>query len=108
MAEHQKKSEAELNELLTEYWKLRHETGRYLFTRRRLFTDQSLRRGIHGDISQQTQAQSVRRVVHTNPYLFPFFIFVVYHPMLQREPPAYTLLLHVCTTTFAKSPSLSL
>jgi hypothetical protein len=29
MAEHQKKSEAELNELLTEYWKLRHETGGY-------------------------------------------------------------------------------
>jgi kinetochore protein Nuf2 len=27
MAEHLKKSEAELNELLTEYWKLRHETG---------------------------------------------------------------------------------
>jgi kinetochore protein Nuf2 len=30
MAEHQKKSEAELNELLTEYWKLRHETGWWL------------------------------------------------------------------------------
>jgi kinetochore protein Nuf2 len=27
MAEHLKRSEAELNELLTEYWKLRHETG---------------------------------------------------------------------------------
>ena len=27
MAEHIKKSEAELNELLAEYWKLRHETG---------------------------------------------------------------------------------
>jgi kinetochore protein Nuf2 len=27
MAEHKKKSEAELSELLTEYWKLRHETG---------------------------------------------------------------------------------
>jgi len=30
MAEHQKKSEAELNELLTEYWKLRHETEVYM------------------------------------------------------------------------------
>jgi hypothetical protein len=30
MAEHQKKSEAELNGLLTEYWKLRHETGAVL------------------------------------------------------------------------------
>lgn len=28
IAEHLKKSEAELNELLAEYWKLRHETGR--------------------------------------------------------------------------------
>jgi kinetochore protein Nuf2 len=27
MAEHLKRSEAELNELLMEYWKLRHETG---------------------------------------------------------------------------------
>ena len=27
MAEHMKTSQAELNELLTEYWKLRHETG---------------------------------------------------------------------------------
>lgn len=27
MAEHLKKSQAELNELLTEYWRLRHETG---------------------------------------------------------------------------------
>jgi hypothetical protein len=33
MAEHQKKSEAELNELLTEYWKLRHETGAVLLLR---------------------------------------------------------------------------
>ena len=27
MAEHLKKSEAEINDLLAEYWKLRHETG---------------------------------------------------------------------------------
>jgi kinetochore protein Nuf2 len=27
MAEHLKMSEGELNELLAEYWKLRHETG---------------------------------------------------------------------------------
>jgi kinetochore protein Nuf2 len=27
MAEHLKRSETELNELLAEYWKLRHETG---------------------------------------------------------------------------------
>ncbi|KAG1804244.1 Nuf2 family-domain-containing protein [Suillus subaureus] len=32
MAEHLKKSEAELNELLTEYWKLRHETEVYMET----------------------------------------------------------------------------
>jgi len=30
MAEHKKKSEAELSELLTEYWKLRHETEVYM------------------------------------------------------------------------------
>jgi len=30
IAEHQKKSEVELNELLTEYWKLRHETEVYM------------------------------------------------------------------------------
>lgn len=29
MAEHLKKSEGELNELLADYWKLRHETGIY-------------------------------------------------------------------------------
>ena len=34
MAEHLKKSEAEINELLTEYWKLRHETGTPLLSRR--------------------------------------------------------------------------
>ena len=28
MAQHMKQSESELNELLTEYWKLRHEAGR--------------------------------------------------------------------------------
>lgn len=27
MAEHLKRSETELNELLAEYWRLRHETG---------------------------------------------------------------------------------
>ncbi|KAG0706409.1 Nuf2 family-domain-containing protein [Suillus ampliporus] len=32
MAEHLKKSETELNELLTEYWKLRHETEVYMET----------------------------------------------------------------------------
>ncbi|KAG2149272.1 Nuf2 family-domain-containing protein [Suillus clintonianus] len=32
MSEHLKKSEAELNELLTEYWKLRHETEVYMET----------------------------------------------------------------------------
>ncbi|KAG1904029.1 Nuf2 family-domain-containing protein [Suillus fuscotomentosus] len=32
MAEHLKKSEAELNELLTDYWKLRHETEVYMET----------------------------------------------------------------------------
>ena len=30
MSEHLKKSEAELNELLAEYWKLRRETGEYI------------------------------------------------------------------------------
>jgi len=29
MAQHMKQSEIELNKLLTEYWKLRHEAGRY-------------------------------------------------------------------------------
>ena len=28
MAQHMKQSEIELDELLTEYWKLRHEAGR--------------------------------------------------------------------------------
>ena len=28
MAEHLRKSQAELTELLTEYWRLRHETGK--------------------------------------------------------------------------------
>ena len=32
MNEHLKKSEAELNELLAEYWKLRHETGKLFLT----------------------------------------------------------------------------
>ena len=31
MAEHLRSCEAELNELLTEYWKLRHETGVFLY-----------------------------------------------------------------------------
>jgi len=33
MNEHLKNCEAELNELLAEYWKLRHETGIILCTR---------------------------------------------------------------------------
>ena len=31
MNEHLKKSETELNELLGEYWKLRRETGKYIY-----------------------------------------------------------------------------
>jgi hypothetical protein len=40
MAEHLKTSEAELNELLAEYWKLRHETG--IFGSRRPTVDTDL------------------------------------------------------------------
>lgn len=31
MADHMKASQAEINELWTEYWKLRHETGELLY-----------------------------------------------------------------------------
>ena len=31
MAEHMKISQAEINELWTEYWKLRHETGKFWY-----------------------------------------------------------------------------
>ena len=36
MAQHVKQSESELNELLTEYWKLRHEAGRWILSRYRV------------------------------------------------------------------------
>jgi kinetochore protein Nuf2 len=32
MAEHLKSSETELNQLLAEYWKLRHDTGMYMYS----------------------------------------------------------------------------
>lgn len=62
------------------------------FTHRRLFTDQKSRRGIHGNISQQTQAQSIRRVVHI--------------PLLSYESCDYTITCMYYHLT--KSPSLPL
>ena len=37
MAQHMKQSEIELNELLAEYWKLRHEAGRCILSHNRTF-----------------------------------------------------------------------
>ena len=56
MAEHLRKNEAELNDLLSEYWALRHQTGSSYF-----FKDSSVSncfchilRGIHGDPYRDT------------------------------------------------------
>jgi hypothetical protein len=59
MAEYLKKSEAELNELLAEYWKLRHETGMTgpinVF---RLAFDKFSLRCVYGNPCEQTQYAS--------------------------------------------------
>src|SRR6267154_2342246 len=54
MAEHLKKSEAELNELLTEYWKLRHETGNFLTLCLHPLLN-NIPRGVHGNTGEQTE-----------------------------------------------------
>lgn len=59
MNEHLRKSEAELNELLAEYWRLRHETGeitQYLFDQ--FMTLNFCRRCLHGNSGKQAEHAS--------------------------------------------------
>ncbi len=58
MAEHLKASQAELQELLTEYWKLRHETGEYLFDLRLAYALMICRR-VHGNPRQQIKYDDI-------------------------------------------------
>lgn len=66
MTEHLKKSETELNELLTEYWKLRHETG-LISTRSDLVHTLKLLasyRSVHGNTCKQTQHERHFRLIY--------------------------------------------
>lgn len=56
MAEHLRKSQAELTELLTEYWRLRHETGECGVVRR--YVALMSFRGLYGDSRQQARHAS--------------------------------------------------
>lgn len=57
MAEHMKQSQIELNELLTEYWKLRYSTGVCCVFRACIFQPSKLlmpaSRGVYGDVGEQ-------------------------------------------------------
>jgi hypothetical protein len=61
MAEHLKKSEAELNELLAEYWKLRHETGNFFYSV--CIHHSMISRGIHGNTREQTKHECFLRLM---------------------------------------------
>jgi len=58
MASHLKQSEAELNELLAEYWKIRHQTGE-LKVETLCLTDRFCTRCIHGDAGKQIKYASL-------------------------------------------------
>jgi hypothetical protein len=65
MNEHLKKSEAELNELLAEYWKLRRETGEYICVL--LFSAVQagiLHRCVYGDAGKQAEHACYIRMTH--------------------------------------------
>lgn len=70
MSEHLKKSEAELNGLLAEYWKLRHETGlisssRFMHT---ILMFLACCRSIYGDSCQQAQHERHVRMIYPPMY----------------------------------------
>jgi hypothetical protein len=57
MVEHLRKSEVEINELLAEYWKLRHETGRHHVVLKSVDTE-TLSRCVYGNPRQQVEHAS--------------------------------------------------
>jgi hypothetical protein len=64
MAEHLKRNEAELNELLMEYWKLRHETGNK--TTLCLHSPlNNIPRGVHGNTCEQIEHECFFRLRST-------------------------------------------
>jgi len=58
MLEHLKKSEAELNELFAEYWKLRHEAGKYNTEMLDFLRRYGMIRHIHGNTREQAEHES--------------------------------------------------
>ena len=67
MNEHLKKSEAELNELLAEYWKLRRETGEYICVL--VNAALTLHRCVYGDAGKQAEHACYIRMTHVCMYL---------------------------------------
>ena len=70
MNEHLKKSEAELNELLAEYWKLRRETGEYIYVLVIAAVQAGiLHRCVYGDAGKQAEHTCYIRMTHVCTYL---------------------------------------
>ena len=61
MQEHQKRSDLELNELLIEYCKLRHQTGNELLPKRGWKLTWKIRR-LHGNIGKHPQFEGDHRI----------------------------------------------
>lgn len=64
MNEHLKKSEAELNELLVEYWKLRRETGNYISHCHCCCQAGIIDRCVYGDAGKQAEHAGYIRMTH--------------------------------------------
>ena len=78
MNEHLKKSEAELNELLAEYWKLRRETGEYIYVLVIAAVQAGiLHRCVYGDAGKQAEHACYIRMTH-DPcmYVFSSHVFI--------------------------------
>ena len=70
MNEHLKKSEAELNELLAEYWKLRRETGEYICVLVIAAVQAGiLHRCVYGNAGKQAEHACHIRMTHVCTYL---------------------------------------
>lgn len=100
MSEHLKKSEAELNELLAEYWKLRRETGEYICVL--VFAAVQaviMHRCVYGDAGQQAEYAGYIRMTHL------FSSHVSYQCNLSL--PSCTCVSPPCFTQMSEFDSLS-
>ena len=102
MSEHLKKSEAELNELLAEYWKLRRETGEYICVLVMAAIQAGItHRFVYGDAGQQAEHACYIRMTHLCSS------HVSYHWQCNLSLPSCTCVSPPCFTQMSEFDSLS-